>query len=640
MFHAKAFPAAAMADQVHLRILETTDLHVHILPFDYFKNRPTPTLGLARTAGLIETLRAEVPNTLLFDNGDYLQGSPMGDYMAFARGLRPGDLHPMIAAMNRLGYDAATLGNHEFNFGLDFLKNALARAAFPVVSANVVTALGTDPGTDRTLLPPWTILERRVQDGVGRMHVLRVGVIGLLPPQTGIWDHDHLEGRVFFRDIVETAAALIPAMRQAGADLVVALAHSGIGESDAVPGMENAAIPLARVPGLDALLMGHAHQVFPSAAFAGLAGVDVARGTIEGTPSVMAGCYGSHVGVIDLMLLRDASRWHVTASVAHTRPIAATRRNGTFVARVKSRPDVISAAAKAHDATRRYMARPVGVTPVRLSTHLALVSDCAAVRVVARATADHVRRVLAGGPHAHLPVLGVASPFKAGGRSGPLNYTDIAAGPLALRHMADLYVFPNQLRALHVTGADLAEWLERSAAIYRHVAPDVADQPLIDPGFPSYNFDMIAGVSYVIDASAAARYDARGILIDPCARRVRGLSRAGIPVAPHDEFIVATNSYRQSALRALPGAAEPRLVHASGQMGRDVLTDWFIAGHSPAFTDGGEAWRLDLPQGASVTFDTSPRLRVEGAGAAGMVLADLGITTTGFRRVRLSAGKP
>jgi 2',3'-cyclic-nucleotide 2'-phosphodiesterase/3'-nucleotidase len=634
---AKSFPAAIAADQVHLRILETTDLHVHLLPFDYYRNRPTPVLGLARTAGLIQSLRAKAANTLLFDNGDFLQGSPMGDYMALARGLQPGEEHPMIAAMNRLGYDAATIGNHEFNFGLDFLQTALARAAFPVVLANAATAVGPSPTADKTILPPWTILDRTVQDGSGTTHPLRIGVIGLLPPQTAIWDRDHLQGRLFFRDMVETAAAQVPAIRSAGADVVVALAHTGIGEAEAVPGMENAALPLARIDGLDALLMGHAHQVFPSPAFHGLPGVDAARGTIAGKPAVMAGCYGSHVGVIDLALQRTGTRWRVATSVAHARAIARPRPNGAFAARARSQPDVLHAAREAHDATRRYMARAVGATQVPLSTHLALVSDCAAIRVVAVAGADHIRRALADTPHAGLPVLGVASPFKAGGRGGPLNYTDIPTGPLALRHMADLYLFPNHQRALHITGADLAEWLERSAAIYLQMTPGRIARPLIDPAFPSYNFDMVSGVSYFIDPAAAPRYDARGLLINPGTRRIRDLCHAGHPVAPQDEFVVATSSYRLSTMLATPGAAPPRLVPATGRMARDVLTAWFTAGNMPRPPDDHDGWHLDLPRGTSATFDTSPRFRPDGLRGAGPALADLGITDTGFRRLLVTS---
>lgn len=635
MIHAKSFPAAvAAADQVHLRILETTDLHVHVLPFDYFKDRPTPVLGLARAAGLVSALRADAANTLLFDNGDFLQGSPLGDYVAFSSGLGSGDLHPMIAAMNRLGYDAATVGNHEFNYGLDFMRNALARANFPVVVANVV---GTAAGPGSTILPPWIILDRQVRDGGGRMHLLRVGVIGLLPPQTGIWDRDHLEGRVQFRDMVETAATLVPVIRQAGADIVVALAHTGIGESEAMPGMENAAIPLAQIEGLDALLMGHSHQVFPSAAFAGRPGIDATRGTIAGTPAVMAGCFGSHVGVIDLILERQCNCWKVTAATARATPIARPRANGVFVARAKSQPDILQAAAAAHVATRNYMARPVGASRVPLSTHLALVGDCTAVRVVAEAKADYIRKALAGGAFSDLPVLGAAAPFKAGGRGGALHYTDIPAGKLALRHMADLYPFPNQIRALHLTGAELIEWLERSASMYWQVEPGIPDLPLIDPSFPSYNFDMFSGISYVIDATRPARYDSRGVLLNPAARRVRDLTRGGLPIAAQDELIVVTNSYRVASIQLMYPGVAPRIVLVTRNMGRDVLMAWFAAGNRPETVKRSEGWQLSLPSGSSVIFDTSPRLQIgTGTLLRDLDLTDLGITATGYRRLRLS----
>lgn len=637
MIHAKSNASATEVDLIHLRILETTDLHGHIMPFDYFKNRPTPALGLARAAGLIGTLRAEVANCLLFDNGDFLQGSPLGDYAAYGGGPAGDDPHPMIAAMNRLDYDAGTLGNHEFNYGLDFLRAALSQAAFPVVAANAVLAQEGEPFADRTLLPPWTLLTRTLRDGAGGLHPIRIGVLGLLPPQTGLWDRDLLQGRLRFHDMVQTAAIVVPAIRAAGADLVVALAHTGIGEDEALPGMENAALPLARIDGIDVLLLGHEHQVFPSAGFAGLAGVDAERGLIAGKPAVMAGCFGSHVGVVDLALRRGPRGWCVVQARTQARPIARTRANGTFVARTQSRPEVLQTVEAAHAATRRFMARPVGATRVPLSTHLALVEDCAALRVVAEAKADHLRRALAGGAHAHLPVLGTAAPGKAGGRGGAINFTDIPAGALALRHMADLYPFPNHLRGLRVTGAEVAEWIERAAAIYHRILPGLPDQPLFDPAFPPYNFDIVKGVSFRIDVGSASRYDARGHLLDPGARRLRELTRNGRPVAPDEEFVLATNSYRLATLSALTLPAPPRLVHAAARTGREVLTDWFVAGNEPDDRPAAEGWSLLWPRGASVTFDTSPRFRPPPSRAGEPTLIDLGITEGGFRRLRLTS---
>ena len=134
MLNSALFSGLAVGQRaVHLRVIETTDLHQHLLPYDYYADRPLDGIGLAHAAHLIDAARAEAANALLFDNGDFLQGTPMGDLVAYEKGLREGDLHPVMAAMNALQFDAITLGNHEFNYGLDFLMKALTGAAFPVV---------------------------------------------------------------------------------------------------------------------------------------------------------------------------------------------------------------------------------------------------------------------------------------------------------------------------------------------------------------------------------------------------------------------------------------------------------------------------------------------------------------------------
>ena len=222
------FSARAQAGQAHLRILSTTDLHCHVQPYDYYADKPTDTVGLARTASIIEAIRAEATNTLLVDNGDYLQGNPMGDYIAYERGMQPGDVHPVIAGMNTLGYEAGTLGNHEFNYGVEFLDLVNAGAAFPIVCANFASTLGASPRDDALHLEPYVILSRTVTDGAGEPQAIKVGLIGFVPPQIMLWDRGHLEGRFQTRDIVEAARAWVPQMREAGADIVVALSHSGI----------------------------------------------------------------------------------------------------------------------------------------------------------------------------------------------------------------------------------------------------------------------------------------------------------------------------------------------------------------------------------------------------------------------------
>jgi 2',3'-cyclic-nucleotide 2'-phosphodiesterase/3'-nucleotidase len=297
--------------RIRLRLMATTDLHVNVLPYDYFREARDDTVGLARTAALIAQARSEAKNSLLFDNGDNIQGSPLGDYVAYRRGMRPGDTHPMIAAMNALGYACGTLGNHEFNYGLDFLDRAFAGANFPAVCANVVKADGAP------LIRPWLLLDQAVEDETGGRHRLAVGVIGFVPPQILQWDKTHLQGKVTAIDIVDAAAAQVPLLKAAGADIVVALCHSGIAGGPRRGGEENAALHLAAVDGIDAVFAGHQHLVFPgSPAFAGIEGADNRAGTLHGKPRGDAG------------LLGIASRADRPRSRARERPLARGRPQG------------------------------------------------------------------------------------------------------------------------------------------------------------------------------------------------------------------------------------------------------------------------------------------------------------------------
>jgi 2',3'-cyclic-nucleotide 2'-phosphodiesterase/3'-nucleotidase len=302
------FSLRAQAGQAHLRIMETTDIHVHVFPYDYYGDRPVDTVGLARTASLVGGIRAESTNSMLLDNGDFLQGNPMGDYMAYERGMSEGDVHPMIAAMNTLGFDASTLGNHEFNYGLPFLMNSVAGAAFPVVCANVSTAMGGSATGDTTLVPPYVMLDKTLTDGAGESHPIRIGIIGFVPPQIMTWDRRHLEGNVQVRDIVAAAQAYVPQMREEGAEIVIALSHSGIGEADHSDMMENASVPLAGVDGIDVVLTGHHHRVFPGPDYAETDGRRRGGGHDHGQARPSWPASGAATwALIDLMLERDGN---------------------------------------------------------------------------------------------------------------------------------------------------------------------------------------------------------------------------------------------------------------------------------------------------------------------------------------------
>jgi len=629
------FSAQAAPNQAHLRLLETTDLHVNVFPYDYYADRETPTVGLARTASLVRTIRAEASNSLLFDNGDFVQGNPMGDYVALERGLEDGDTHPVIAAMNALGFDAGTLGNHEFNYGLPFLERVMARAEFPIVSANLVRgSLAARVEDDDRFVPPYVVLSREIRMGDGSLQPIRIGVIGFLPPQITVWDAQNLQGKAATRGIVETARALVPQLRREGVDLVVALSHSGIAPGDADDaGLENASLQLASVDGIDVVFAGHQHLRLPGTDFADIEGVDPVAGTLHGKPAAMAGFWGSDLGVVDMLLERDGESWRIASSSSALRPIF-ERVDNKPVATVESDPAVLDAARVEHEATLRYVRRPVGESSAPLHSYFALVADDPSVQIVNQAQLWYMRRILAQTPLAGLPLLSAAAPFKSGGRSGPDYYTDIPAGPIAIRNVADLYLYPNTVQAVKVTGAQVRDWLEMSAGIFRRIAPGAADQDLIADGFPSYNFDVIDGVTYRIDVTQPARFDRDGAVVDAQAHRIVDLRFDGQPIDPDASFVVATNNYRAGGGGKFPGIAADKIVFVAPDANRDVLIRYIIdQGRIDPAADGN--WSFAPSPDTSVVFSTGPGSAAHLDTLRANAPEALGRTPDGYERYRI-----
>lgn len=634
-----AMPFTALAAdgsvKVQLRIMETTDLHVNMVNYDYFADKPTDEYGFAKTATLIKKARDEAPNSLLFDNGDLIQGNPLGDYTAVIDPLKQGETHPVYKAMNLLNYDAGNLGNHEFNYGLDFLDISLSGANFPYVNANVYVDDGDgDPSNDKNLFTPYLILDKEVKDNSGASHKLKVGVIGFVPPQILQWDKAKLEGKVVARDIIETAEKFVPEMKAKGADIVVAIPHSGFEDIPQTDKMENSVLYLSKVKDINAILFGHAHKVFPDKSFQGKAGVDLEKGTINGVPSVEPGFWGNNLGIIDLELEKKDGKWSVADSKTSVRPIydAAAKKS-----LVDADQKVLDAVADDHQHTLDYVRGPVGTTTAPINSWFALMQDDPSIQIVSNAQKWYVEKHLQGTEYEGLPVLSAAAPFKAGGRQGPNYYTDIPAGSIAIKNVADLYLYSNTVNAVLVNGAEVKEWLEWSAGQFNQIKPTADKQALVNYDFPTYNFDVIDGVTYQIDVAQPAKYNAKGEVLNADASRIVNLQFNGKAIDPEQKFVVASNNYRASSSKfANPDGK--RIIMASPDENRQVIIDYIRSFKSidPA-ADGN--WSLAPVAGAThVVFETSPAAK--GAAKDMNSLSFVSDTSAGYAEFNLdlSAG--
>ncbi len=594
--------ASVNAATVDLRILETTDLHSNMMDFDYYKDTPTEKFGLVRTASLINAARGEAMNSVLVDNGDLIQGSPLGDYMA-ARGLKDGEIHPVYKALNTLDYAVGNLGNHEFNYGLDYLHKALAGAKFPYVNANLI-----DTKTNKPLFTPYLIKETEVKDKEGKTQTLRIGYIGFVPPQIMTWDKANLDGKVTVQDITETAKHYVPEMRKQGADLVVIVAHSGLSSDPYHAMAENSVYYLSEVPGVDAILFGHAHAVFPGKDFADIKGADIEKGTLNGIPAVMPGMWGDHLGVVDLVLNNDSGAWKVTSSKAEARPIYDSVAKKSLAAEDEKLVKVLE---HDHNGTREFVSKPIGKSADNMYSYLALVQDDPTVQVVNNAQRAYVEKFIQGDPDlASLPVLSAAAPFKVGGRKNdPASFVEVEKGQLTFRNAADLYLYPNTLVVVKASGKEVKEWLECSAGQFNQIDVNSSKpQSLINwDGFRTYNFDVIDSVDYQIDVSQPPRYDGECQMVNPKAERIKGLTFKGKPIDPNATFLVATNNYRAYGGK-FAGTGDSHIAFASPDENRSVLANW-ISAQKEIHPAADNNWRLapiQSKQKLDVRFETSP----------------------------------
>jgi len=611
-----ATPATPVNTKSTLALLETTDLHTNVMSYDYFKLAEDKSLGFERVATLINAARAEFPNNLLLDNGDTIQGTALSDYQALVSPVPCTQTLAMYKVMNLMKFDGGGIGNHEFNYGLPFLNQVTgskfdvdgvtngatpcAGPSFPQALANVYSAKTKAP-----LFSPYQIITKNVTatapDGRTVSASVKVGIIGFTPPTIMSWDKRWLDGKVYTQGVVETATKFIPEMRSKGADLVVVISHGGLDNSTYDPTMENGSWHLSKVPGIDAMVIGHSHQIFPDAASTvtqfSLPGVDKTKGTVNGVPTVMSNYWGKHLGVIKLDLVYDGSKWNVDSTGTRVEARSTQNADKSYVA---VEPSIALAVATEHAATIQYVKTPIGTTDFNMSTYFADVGEVSAIEIVNQAQADYVSTYVAANlpQYKTLPVLSISAPFKSGFAGGN-DYTDVASGNVAINNAADLYLYPNTVYAVRVQGSDIKNWLETAAKRFNQIDPNLTtDQALIST-FPGYNFDMFTSpdLKYEIDVTQALN------------SRIKNLTYKGVAIDPAAYFIVATNNYRGSGGGNFPGIDSTKVIYASPDANRDVLISYIKGLKTLTFAKNGSdrSWRFTkVTTKGRVTFKSAP----------------------------------
>ena len=576
-------PALGDGARADVALLESTDVHSNVLSFDYMKGTPDPTIGFERLATLVRKAREDYPNNFLFDDGDTIQGTALSDYQALASKVPCGEKLAIYKAMDALGYDGATIGNHEFNYGLSFLSQVTGtpfnvdestrqdcvKPSFPFVLSNVFSAQDGKP-----LYAPYQVIEKKIKiwtpDGSALEVPFRVGILGFTPPPILKWDKKNLEGKVTTMGLVEAARRYLPELRAKNVDVVVAISHGGLNPGEYSDTMENANWHLAGVPGIDALLLGHSHDTFPNASnpksrFNDMPEVDNERGFVRGVPAVMGSFWGKGLGVIKLALVRKDGRWQVDREKTRSevRPICTAPKEC-----VAPDPAIAQLVDAEHRATTQWVETPIGQIRTRLSTYFTDLGDTSALGVINAAQREYTQAwIKRERPDlANVPVLSAAAAFKAG-FAGPEDYTDIKPGKVSIKSAADLYLYPNTISAVQIDGTTLKAWLEKSAERFNRIDPAATEpQALINSKVPTYNFDVIqGGLAYTID------------LTQEHGQRIVKLTLNKKPVAPEQRFIVATNNYRASGSGNIPGLDGKNIVMSEEVTNRDVIIAWIKA---------------------------------------------------------------
>ncbi|WP_036821644.1 5'-nucleotidase C-terminal domain-containing protein, partial [Photobacterium sanctipauli] len=505
--------------------------------------------GLVGLVAEIEHYRNEVKNSFLADTGDLLVGNPLGDYLARVNPESYARQSPIICAMNALEFDVAVPGNHDFDYGLDYLQLSYSSGNFPYFASNVYREDGKAP-----YFEPYLIVPREVVSEQGTKHTLNIGYIGLVPPQTMQLNRQHLEGKVTIADQLADAKKWAAEAKKAGADIVVALAHSGLNDDEYTDGMEDMVWHLAGVDNVDAILFGHSHNTYPHQRYADLKDVDIEKGLIQGTPAAQPGKWGDHIGVVDVTLTQQDGQWQMSDGRAFV--VSANEIEETD----EQKAPLEACINKQHNEVIEAFGKTVGQVNQGLSNDFNLLGNDTVYQVVSESQKHYLAPYIKPTDK----VLSATAP--AIHRKDPAYFLDIDKGDVNKRDIASL-VYSSTLAALEITGAEVKEWLEMSAAMYAE--PTAAGNEIVKPDSLTFLYYTIDGIDYDINLTKPSTYNQFGNKIADGEGRIENITYQGQPVKADDTFVIIASSYAPFFAREMKLGRE--FIDIDSPNSRDVL---------------------------------------------------------------------
>ncbi|MEE3467509.1 MAG: Ig-like domain-containing protein [Eubacterium sp.] len=586
--------------KANLRLIYTSDSHGQITSFDY--QRQTEVVrGLERVATMMETARDEVNNQnyMTFDIGDNIM-----DYTTdYIYNQSPTTTQPIYKVLASLGYDAITLGNHEFDYGINYVTRQLENSGLmdKCVLSNVTSKFTGDYVFGREN----RIIEKEVIDHDGRTRIVKVGLFGVTPPTMSSRTENVLNS-LNTESIYDASVREVAALKEQGADIIIALAHTGVGTENPSETASNAGYAMAHINGLDVILGGHQHVYFPDSNFSYLPDVDKRTWLIKGTRLMVMRDSARALGVIDLNLSFDADgKVRIDSSDYDIRKVTA---------KVEPNPGITSYMDSWGPKITKSTTKVIGsIGDNRWTTYLASLETNPILQTVQNAQRAYAYQYITENApqYAELPILSATRYGMFGNESGN-EYGDVS-DKINIGRIQDFARYHQYIHVYEITGAQLKEWIEWSASVYQKPGTSSQSQwedPIIaryarsggnslltDENIREWkSMFLFGGIEYTINPTRDARYTKDGRK-QSSSERVTSLTYNGTPIEPDQKFVIASDQILAALQCDATKGIYSNKIASKKILLQDVVKDYLTqrAAMGTIAVNTHQNWTIDFP---------------------------------------------